>query len=163
MTQSWSQWNTKLVHFIPTNEVIDSNDTTTLYLHNIWKHHRTLEEIISNRGLVFVPKFTKRLYELLCIKPSPTTTFHPQSDNQTERINQILEQYLHIFMARRQDDWSDLLSIAEFAYNNSLHSAIGYSPFFAIYGYNLALSITMPTTTTVLAAKQRIHQLQEIH
>ena len=155
--------NTKLAHFIPTNKTIDSNATATLYLHNIWKHHGTLDKIISDRGPVFVSKFMRRLYELLRIQPSPTTTFHPQSDGQIERINQILEQYLRMFTTRRQNDWADLLPIPEFAYNNSVHSATGFSPFYATYGYNPALSFTTPTMAKVLAAKEGIQQLQEIH
>ena len=70
--------NTKLAHFIPTNEMIDLNATATLYLHNIWKHHGTPDEIISNRGPVFVSKFMRRLYEFLRIQPFPTTAFHLQ-------------------------------------------------------------------------------------
>jgi len=68
-----------------------------------------------------------------------------------------------MFTARRQNDWSDLLLIAKFAYNNSLHSATRYSPFFATYGYNPMLSFATSTTSTVPAAEQRIRQLQEIH
>jgi len=83
--------NTKLAHFIPTHETIDSNRIAMLYLHNIWKHHKTLEEIILDQGPIFVSKFMKCLYELFRIHPSPTTAFHPQLDGQTERVNQILE------------------------------------------------------------------------
>jgi hypothetical protein len=66
--------NTKLDHFIPTNE---SNATATLYLHYVWKLHGTPQEIISDRGAVFVSKFMKRLCQLLCIQPLTTTAFHP--------------------------------------------------------------------------------------
>ena len=121
--------NTKLAHFIPTRETVDSQETAKLYLHHVWKHHGTPHEVISDRGLVFVSKFMRRLSELLCIKPSPTTTFHPQLDGQIERVNQVLEQFLRMFTTRRQDDWADLLPIAEFAYNNSSHLATGFSPF----------------------------------
>ena len=68
-----------------------------------------------------------------------------------------------MFTTKQQDNWSDLLSIAEFAYNNSLHSATGFSPFYATYSYHPTLSFTKPTTSIVPAAENRIHQLQEIH
>lgn len=93
--------NTKLAHFIPTHESIDSNGAATLYLYHVWKHHRTPDEIISDRGLVFISKFMRRLCQLLRIQPSPTTAFHPQSDGQTERVNQVLEQILRMFTSRR--------------------------------------------------------------
>ena len=60
--------------------------------------------------------------------------FHPQTDGQTERINQELEQYLRVFISERQDDWSDWLPLATFSYNDHVHSATGYSPFFLNYG-----------------------------
>lgn len=84
--------NSKLAHFILANETIDSNETPTFYLHHIWKHHGMLEEIICDCGCVFVSKCTKRLYKLLRIQPSLTIAFYSQSDGQTERDNQVLEQ-----------------------------------------------------------------------
>ena len=69
--------NTKLAHFIPIKETIGSNGTASLYLHNVWKHYGTLDEVISDHGTVFVSKFMRRLCQLLQIQPSPTTAFHP--------------------------------------------------------------------------------------
>ena len=65
-----------------------------------------------------------------------STAYHPQTDGQTERVNQSLEQYLQIFCNHRQDDWVKLLSSAEFAYNNAAHESTGLSPFFIEYGYH---------------------------
>ena len=79
--------NTKLAHFIPTTEIINSNETAMLYLHHVWKHHGIPNEMISDRVPGFVSKFMRRLYKLLCIQLVSTTTFHPQSDGQTERVN----------------------------------------------------------------------------
>lgn len=155
--------NTKLAHFIPTNETIDSNGTASLYLHNVWKHHGTPDDMISDRGAVFVSKFMRRLCQLLRIHPSPTTAFHPQADGQTERVNQVLEQFLRMFTTKRQDNWVDLLPLAEFAYNDACHSATGFSPFYATYGYHPSLSFSTPTTSTVPAAEERVRHLQEVH
>lgn len=155
--------NTKLAHFIPTYEKINAYDTASLYLNNIWKHHGTPQEVISDRGSVFVSKFMRRLCELLRIQPSPTTAFHPQSDGQTERVNQVVEQFLRMFTTKQQDDWVDLLPMAEFAYNNACHSATGFSPFYVTYGYHPSLSFLTPTTSTVPAAEDRVRHLQQIH
>jgi hypothetical protein len=67
---------------------------------------------------------------LLGIKAAKTTAYHPQTDGQTERVNQELEQYLRLFMDERQDDWADLLPMAEFQYNNHIHSSTQQTPFF---------------------------------
>ena len=125
--------NTKLDHFIPTNESVNSQDTTKLFLQHVWRYHGTPEEVISDRGPVFVSKFMTRICNLLRIKPSPTITFYPQSDGQTERLNQVLEQFLRMFTTNRQDDWADLLPLAEFAYNNAFHATTDFSPFYATY------------------------------
>ena len=63
-----------------------------------------------------------------------STAFHPQTDGQTERVNQVIEAYLRPYINLEQDDWVDLLSMAEYAYNNSETSATGMTPFYANYG-----------------------------
>lgn len=65
-----------------------------------------------------------------------STAFHPQTDGQTERQNQTIEHYLRCYCNYRQDDWCAKLPLAEFTYNNSAHSTIGCSPFYALYGYH---------------------------
>ena len=77
--------NTKMADFIPTKEIINSMEIASLYLYNIWKLYGTPKEVISDCGLVFISKFMKRLCESLRIQPSPTTTFHPQADDQTDQ------------------------------------------------------------------------------
>jgi len=62
------------------------------------------------------------------------TAYHPQTDGQTERINQEFEQYLKVFINHRQEQWPDWLGTAEFAYNNKIHAATKISPFKANYG-----------------------------
>jgi hypothetical protein len=66
---------------------------------------------------------------MLGIRLAATTAYHPQGDGQTERVNQELEQYLRVFVNQRQDDWADLLPLAEFQYNNHVHSSTQHPPF----------------------------------
>jgi hypothetical protein len=66
---------------------------------------------------------------MLGIRTSLSTAFHPQTDGQTERVNQEIEQYLRVFVNQRQDDWSEWLPLAEFAYNNRIHSSTRQTPF----------------------------------
>jgi hypothetical protein len=80
--------------------------------------------------------FTTEVYRLLGIKAAKTTAYHPQADGQTERVNQELEQYLRLFVGERQDDWADLLPMAEFQYNNHIHSSTQQTPFFLDSGHH---------------------------
>ena len=70
----------------------------------------------------------------LDVKLNMSTAFHPQTDSQSEILNQILEQYLRIFCMYHQDDWVDLLPFAEFSYNNLLNTSTKMTPFFIVYG-----------------------------
>lgn len=90
--------------------------------------------IISDRGPQFMSQFMKELYWMLDITPNASTTFHPQTDGQTERVNQKVEKYLWIFVNYRQTNWSDWLPLAKFAHNNRVHSSMGKSPFMVLYG-----------------------------
>jgi hypothetical protein len=85
--------------------------------------------VVSDRGPQFVAEFTRELYKLLGIKLATSTTYHPQTDGQTERVNQEMEQFLRIFVNERQDDWDELLPLGEFAYNNHIHSSTQQTPF----------------------------------
>ena len=93
-----------------------------------------LAVIVSDRGSLFVSSFWESLCGILKIKSNLSTAFHPETDGQTERVNQVLEQYLRMYVSYHQDDWDTWLPLAEFAYNNAEHSSSKQSPFFTIYG-----------------------------
>jgi transposase InsO family protein len=82
---------TKRAHFIAT---ITAVRAAHLFLHEVWKHHGTPRIVISDRGPQFVADFTRELYRLIGIKLATSTAYHPQTDSQTEHINQELEQFL---------------------------------------------------------------------
>jgi hypothetical protein len=73
---------------------------------------------------------------LLDVQQKLSTAFHSKTDDQTERVNQSLKQYLRMFCNYEQDNWRDLLPLAEYAYNNSITSATGLSPFYANYDFH---------------------------
>jgi hypothetical protein len=88
-----------------------------------------------------VAEFTRELYGMLGIKLAATTAYHPQGDGQTECVNQELEQYLWLFVNQRQDNWADLLPLAEFQYNNHIHSSTQHQPFLLDSGVMIVTSI----------------------
>jgi transposase InsO family protein len=120
---------TKRAHFISTLTTITAAGTARLFIQNVWRHHGLPRRVVSDRGPQFVAEFTRELYRMLGVKLAATTAYHPQGDGQTERVNQELEQYLRIFVNQRQDDWVDLLPLAEFQYNNHIHSSTQHPPF----------------------------------
>jgi len=89
---------------------------------------------VSDRELQFSAELTKELNRMLGIQTKLSTAFYPQTDGQTEHINQELEQYLQFFVDHRQKDWPEWLALAEFAVNNKIRSTTKVSPFMANYG-----------------------------
>jgi transposase InsO family protein len=108
---------------------INVEGTALLSPKEVWKHHGTPWAVVSDRGPQFVAAFTRELYKLLGIKLATSTAYHPQTDGQTERVNQELEGYLHIFTSRRQDNWDGLLPLGKFSHNNHVHSSTQQTPF----------------------------------
>ncbi|MBW0579836.1 hypothetical protein O181_119551 [Austropuccinia psidii MF-1] len=124
----------KMVVFIPTMSSITSLDLAHLFIKNIFSKHGLPFSIFSDRGSLFVSSFWTNLCQQLKISRDLSTAYHPETDGQTERVNQILEQYLRMYVSYHQDDWNTWLPLAEFAYNNSDHSSTKQSPFFTVYG-----------------------------
>ena len=114
---------TKQVHFVATHTVVLAEGAVRLFLNHIWKLHGLPHAVVSDRGPQFVADFMHELYRILGIKVAASTAYHPQTDGQTECINQELEQYIRLFTNQRQDNWDKLLSMAEFQCNNSIHSS----------------------------------------
>ena len=100
----------------------------------MWRLHGLPESVVLDRGLQFAVELTKELNRMLGIQMKLSTTFHPQTDGQTEHMNQELEQYLQFFVDYRQKDWLQWLASAEFAVNNKIHSITKVSPFMENYG-----------------------------
>jgi hypothetical protein len=92
-----------------------------------------------------------------------TSGYHPEGDRQTERLNQTLEQYLCIFCNYQQDNWSPLLPLGEFAYNNALSASTGTSPFFANKGYHPNITVHPQRKLALQHAREFVVDLDELH
>ena len=135
---------TKMRHFIATTG-LTAEELATAFIHRIYALHGAPDNVISDRGTQFVSTFWRHLSERLGTTLKHSSSFHPETDGQTERLNAGVEQYLRAFMNFRQDDWVDWLPLAEFAANNAVSETTGVSPFFANYGFHPRLG-TEPTT-----------------
>jgi hypothetical protein len=106
----------------------------------------------------------RELWDKLGVKASLSTAFHPQTDGETERVNQEIEQFFRVFCNFQQDNWSDLLPFAEFAHNVCAHSATGQSPFQVWYGYQpefippLNFATQIPTVEICLKILEQIRR-----
>ena len=120
----------KQIHAVPTSVEVTALGMARLYRDHVFRHHGIPRKFIHDRGPQFESNFMRELYKLLGIEGNPSTAYHPQTDGQTERINQEIEQYLRIFINYHQNDWADWLALAEFSYNNREQSSTGYSPFY---------------------------------
>jgi len=128
---------TKMSHFIPLpKEGKSASDLARTFAREVWRHHGLPADIISDRDSRFTSAVWQEFLTLSGIRPRMSTAFHPQTDGQTERLNQTIEAYLRAFVSYEQDDWVSLLPMAEFAYNNSTTNATGISPFYANYGFH---------------------------
>jgi len=126
---------TKMALFIPTSHNIDAEDLVHIFLSQVFSKHGTPTDIVSDWGKHFISRFWQSLCQLLGIKANLSTAYHPETDGQTEHVNQILEQYLQVYVNYQQDDWVNLLPLAEFAYNNTLHSVTMVTLFFTNKGF----------------------------
>ena len=126
---------TKGVILIPCLKTIDAARVAKLFLHYVFKHFSLHNSLISDRGPQFASTFARELAQLLHYDVKLSTTYHPQTDRQTEQTNQEVKTYLHIFCANNPRKWMDLLSTTEFHHNSVPHSSTKVSPFFLLHGY----------------------------
>src|SRR5882724_9230505 len=131
----------KQAHVIPMTSDVMASGVAQLFRDHVWKLHGLPEEVISDRGTQFVSSFTRNISQLLGIKVAALTAYHPQTDSQTERVNQEVKQFLQLFMNQCQDDWYEWLSIAEFTYNDQVHVLTHSSPFMLDTGQHPWLSL----------------------
>jgi len=104
----------------------------------------------------------RELNEMLGIKSKLSMAFHPQTDRQTERVNQELEQYLRMFINHRQEQWPEWLGTAEFMYNNKAHSSTRTSSFKANYGQDPRMGFETRKKGKYTRAEKFIEKMKEI-
>jgi len=153
---------TKMVHFVPTTERTMAEGLARLFRDNVWRLHGLPESIISDRGPQFVAGLMRELNEMLGIKTKLSMAFHPQTDGQTERMNQELEQYLRMFIDHRQEQWPEWLGMAEFAYNNKAHSDTKVSPFEANNSWNLKMGFELRKKGKFEGAERFAKRMEEV-
>ncbi|KAL0556380.1 hypothetical protein IC582_004893 [Cucumis melo] len=125
---------TKSAHFVPGKSTYTASKWAQLYMSEIVRLHGVPVSIVSDRDARFTSKFWKGLQTAMGTRLDFSTAFHPQTDGQTERLNQVLEDMLRACALEFPGIWDSHLHLMEFAYNNSYQATIGMAPFEALYG-----------------------------
>jgi transposase InsO family protein len=146
----------------PCNKTITADGIAQLYLDQVWRRTGLPRQVISDRGPQFASKVMQEIWNKLGVKSTLSTAFHPQTDGETEQVNQELEQYLRVFCNYQVDNWAELIPFMEFAHNTRQHSTTGHSPFQVWYRYQPKFIPPVNFTTTVPTVEDRLHFMNQI-
>jgi hypothetical protein len=125
---------TKSAHFILVRDTYDVTDVARVFVSEVIRLHGIPKKIISDRDSRFTSRFWTSLQSTLGTQLNLSTTYHPETDGKTERVNQVMEDMLRMYVMDNQTQWEKYLPLVEFAYNNNYHSSIGMPPYEALYG-----------------------------
>ncbi|KAJ3704876.1 hypothetical protein LUZ61_008581 [Rhynchospora tenuis] len=147
---------TKYGHFLPLTHPYSASTVAQLFLDNIYKLHGLPQNLVSDRDPIFTSQFWREIMDKIGIQLNLSTAYHPQSDGQTERLNQCVEQYLRCMIFDQQKKWVKWLPLAEYWYNTCFHQSLGMTPFQALYGYSPAL---LPLGDVIRSSDQAVNTL----
>src|SRR5438046_3723735 len=124
----------KTAHFIPVRATYSTKTYAELYISRIVCLHGVPKTITSDRGPQFVARFWEQLQESLGTKLIHSSTYHPQTSGQVERINQVLEDMLRACVITFAESWDECLPLVDFSYNKSYQKSLQMAPLEALYG-----------------------------
>lgn len=124
----------KQAHFIPCAGIPSARRLAKLFILHVYRLHGVPRRIISDRGVQFTAKFWREFIKLIGSTQGLSSAFHPSTNGAAERANAMVERYLRCYVTYQQTDWSSLLPFAEVAYNNTVHSSTGFTPFQVVNG-----------------------------
>ena len=133
---------TKEAHFIPVNSTHKTCDIANIFMKEIFRLHGLPKTIVSNRDPKFTSNFWKRMFAYLGTKLNFITAYHPSIDGQIERVNQVLEDMLRMYVMDKPTNWEDYLHLVEFAYNNGQYASLGMSLYEVLYGRRCRTPVT---------------------
>jgi len=154
--------HSKAIILSPCNKNITAVETSQLLLDNVWKCTGFPSAIILDQGPQFAAQVTQKLWRKLGIKQKLSTTFYPQTDGESEWVNQEIEQYLHICGNFQQNDWAMLLPLIEFAYNARPHCSTYQSPFEVWYRFHPTFKPPLQLQTRLQSVDECVKYLEQI-
>ena len=154
---------TKMMILRPTHSTAIVMDTARIFMDTVVQEHGLPRVIVSDRDTKFTSSFWREVYKVMGTTLAMSSGFHPQTDGQTERANRSIEEMLRAYVGKHQNDWDDRLGMIEFAYNNSIHSSSGFTPFYLCYGRHPVSPVNLLSQVKSKneAADSFLHQLEE--
>ena len=142
-----------------------NNWLKSILISTIYKHHGTQRTFIGDRDGRYTSAYFNNLMKEMQTKMNLSTSYHPQTDGQTERTHRTIEQILRGFVHETLDNWYNLLRVAEFSYDNLRHSSTGYIPFEAMYGFSpyTPASLIQPPTINKTGTAPSVRSILDIH
>lgn len=162
-------WFSNMAHFIFYKETITGEQIARLFIGNIYRYHGLPNNIVFDHRPQFISKFWQSLFEILKVQIKLLSTFHPQIDGQTKWVNQVLEQYLWCIINYQQDDWTLLMPLTKFVYNNSAHASTHEIPFYINYDYHPKIDILLtwkgesPAVENFAIHLKELHEMMKVH
>jgi len=148
----------KRAYSIPCHKTTTAKDMAQLFISNVYRTHGAPDTIVSDRGPQFISEFWTEFCRILGIKLKLSTAYHPQTDGQTEIMNQYLDQRLRPFINYHQDNWSDLLPVMDYAQATLPHDSTGLAPFYIEFGYEPRTSFDWNQSTVPATARERLNR-----
>jgi transposase InsO family protein len=149
----------KMAHFIPCTQTVTASEVAQLMYDGVVRLHGFPECILSDRDTRFTSHFWRALWKLSGTQLAMSTSYHPQTDGQTENVNRVVQDILRAYVSDSRKDWDRYLTAAEIAINSSRHASTGYTPFFLNHNqevrlpFGIALKEGMAKATVPAAAK----------
>ena len=153
----------KMTRYVPVIKKIDVAELTDVFFDEIVLRYDMLNDIVSDRNSVFISAFWSFLCFHARIRRRLSTVFHLQTNEATERQNQILEHYLRCYVDEKQFNWARLLSLTKFAYNNSHHNIVDSTSFYLLYDYHSEIRWEIENNSLkeeIFFANERVKLLQ---
>jgi hypothetical protein len=146
---------------IRTQTTVSAKETARLCFNHVYCRHGLARKVISDRDVMFTGKFWQELHKLFQVKLAMSSSFHPQTDGQTEQANRTLEEMVRLYVAHHQRDWVTLLPALEFAYISSRRRATGVSLLYVGTGRNPVKfeELLLPTELKTPAVGEHVSDL----
>ncbi|KAL5728994.1 hypothetical protein ACHQM5_002008 [Ranunculus cassubicifolius] len=153
----------KYAHFVALSHPFTALTVAQAFIDQVVRLHGIPTSIVSDRDKVFISAFWKNLFRLQGTKLCISSSYHPETDGQTEVVNRTLEQYLRCFTSSKPKQWMNWLAWAEYSYNTAIHSSTKMSPFQVVYGVPPPSMVSyVPGTTKLQAVDAHLRSREDL-